>query len=158
MKTTILASMTLAALAVGAVAEEAPQRERGERPQRGERGERPDRGERPQRGERGGDPAAMFDRLDTEEQGFLTLENFLANPRFEQARDPEAAREMAKQRFAAMDKNEDGRVTREEFVAHAQAIREQMRERLGERAGERGGRRGGDGEGRQRPQRPSGDN
>ena len=66
----------------------------------------------PAAGEKGKhDPEEAFKNLDTNKDGFLSKEEFLAGPRAK--KDPAKAEE----HFKAMDKNGDGKVSLEEFKA-----------------------------------------
>ena len=60
---------------------------------------------------RGMDPAAAFKRMDADSSGKIEKEEYMKNPRA--AQDPTKAAE----RFAKMDKNNDGSVDLEEFKA-----------------------------------------
>jgi Ca2+-binding EF-hand superfamily protein len=83
-------------------------------------------------------PARFFDRLDTNHDHALSLEEFLAQPDFgehrrefvfehaDQNHDGKVTRaeaaQAAKERFERLDANHDGRVTREEFAQHLQQM------------------------------------
>ncbi len=122
---------------------ERPERPEGERPPRGERPERPE-GERPPRGERPEAPEGetdaeraqnranfmwqrLLERADTNEDGVITLEEY-----------EKAFPEATKERFEALDFNEDGSLTRRDIRQHVEA-------------GTLPGPRGPEGVGRQRP-------
>jgi hypothetical protein len=92
---------TLSALAMGTaftLAEDKPPGGPGGKP--GGDGERPRR-----------DPAEMFKRLDTNNDGSISLEEFKAGPMAQ--RNPDRAEEA----FKRMDKDSDGKVTLEEMKA-----------------------------------------
>jgi len=101
----------------------------------------PQRGQGGPGGERGGmrgDPGAMFDRLDSEGKGKLAREDFP---------------EMLRGAFDDMDADDDGFVTRDEFVNYMNERR--GAQRPGQGRGERGERgRSERGERPQRPERP----
>lgn len=59
-------------------------------------------------------PEEVFKKLDTNGDGFLSKEEFLASPRAK--KDPAAA----EKRYAELDKKGDGKVTLEEFKAGMQ--------------------------------------
>ncbi len=60
---------------------------------------------------RGGDPEAFFKKLDSDGDGFISLDEFKAGPMAQ--KDPAKAEE----RFKALDTNGDGKVSLEEFKA-----------------------------------------
>ena len=62
-------------------------------------------------------PADYFKKLDTNGDGFLSKEEFLA--RAEKAPDPAKAKTRLEERFTQIDTNKDGKVSLEEFVAGA---------------------------------------
>jgi Ca2+-binding EF-hand superfamily protein len=85
-------------------------------------------------------PARFFDRLDTNHDHALSLEEFLAQPDFgehrrefvfehaDQNHDGKVTRaeaeQAAKERFARLDANKDGVVTRDEFAQHMKQMAE----------------------------------
>jgi hypothetical protein len=62
-------------------------------------------------------PAEYFKKLDTNNDGFLSKEEFMA--RAEKAPDPAKAKARLEERFTSLDTNKDGKISLEEFIAGA---------------------------------------
>jgi len=62
-------------------------------------------------------PTEYFKKLDTNNDGFLSKEEFLA--RAEKAPDPAKAKARLEERFTQLDTNKDGKISLEEFIAGA---------------------------------------
>ena len=73
--------------------------------------------------------AKMFDETDSNKDGAVNLEEFLARPT-----------EKFTERFKEIDKDGNGSLSKEEFAAHGEGMREKMkghREKMKEKAGEK---------------------
>lgn len=72
-------------------------------------------------GERGKGGDRMFEQLDTNRDGVITRDEFIAH---------------ATKRFEAMDANKDGQVTKEEAKAHYETKRQDWKDKRGKKQGE----------------------
>lgn len=70
------------------------------------------------------DPARMFERLDSDQDGVISWDEF---------KDAGSRMESPEARFQAMDKDQDGFVTREEFIEAPRDERRRQRKGRGER-------------------------
>lgn len=82
-----------------------------------------EQGAPPKDGKRGG-PEKFFEMQDLDKDGTISEAEFLEN---------------AKSRFAKMDADKDGKLTREELSAHHEAKKKKFKERHGEKLKEKAG-------------------